>query len=1223
MLHKILVANRGAIAVRIFRTLRKLNIPSVAIYAESDAQSLHVRMADEAICLGDGPVLKTYLNQDRILDIIQQTGVTAVHPGYGFLSENAGFCERLQAAGIHFIGPTPQQMKLFGLKHEARRLAQENDVALLPGTGLLHDLEAAVQAATSIGYPVMLKSTAGGGGIGMQVCRDDEQLRRAWDSIRRLGANNFSNDGIFLEKFIEHARHIEVQLFGDGQGQVLVLGDRDCSCQRRHQKVIEEAPAPNVPDAVRENLQATAQRLLQAVQYRNAGTVEFIYDAQSTAFYFLEVNTRLQVEHGVTEMVYDVDLVEWMVGLATGALPDLGRLGETLVSRGHAVQARIYAENPARQFQPSVGQIQHLQWPSTDAGQLRIDHWLAVGIDISPDYDPMLAKVIAWDTDRSAALQRLRDALDQTQIQGLETNRQYVRHVLDTNEMVTGEPYTRFLDGFDYRPTACEVISAGTLTTVQDYPGRTGLWDVGVPPSGPFDDWSFRLGNRLLGNDEGAAGLEITLNGPVLKFQCPHAIVLCGAPMAATLDGVPIPFYRVLAVDAGQVLSLGKVKSAGARAYMLFAGGIECHAYLGSCSTFTLGGFGGLTGKALRAGDMLPLNPLRQPVSMATWPAPELVPAITSHWQVRVLNGPHGDPGFFTPADITMFYSTRWQVHYNSSRTGIRLIGPKPQWARSDGGEAGLHPSNIHDNAYAVGSIDFTGDMPVILGPDGPSLGGFVCPAVVISADLWKLGQLKSGDTVEFVAVAMTTAVQALARQHQQLAQLRPLPPVAPEADAAAAVIKTLTARENGVQTTYRLAGDSYLLVEYGPQQLDIRLRLRVHALMQGLAARQAESSTLQAGLFELTPGVRSLQVHYDPLTLSLDALMDLLLDVENELSHQNDFQVASRVVHLPLSWDDQACHEAVRKYMQSVRADAPWCPDNIEFIRRINGLDSVDDVKRIVFDASYVVLGLGDVYLGAPLATPMDPRHRLVTTKYNPARTWTAENSVGIGGAYLCIYGMEGPGGYQFVGRTLQMWNRYRRTDAFTRPWLLRFFDQIRFYEVSATELQQIRRDFPWGDYPVRIEETTFSLQDYEKLLSEHQPEIQTFNQRRNRAFQAELTRWQAAGQMNVVVQDDPPPDDGTVAAEGCYRVESPVAGNVWQVHVVAGEKVKAGQVIAILESMKMEIEVTASESGVVNTVLRAAGQAVCAGQSLMEIRSEPADMDTGMALTHSEANI
>ncbi len=287
---------------------------------------------------------------------------------------------------------------------------------------------------------------------------------------------------------------------------------------------------------------------------------------------------------------------------------------------------------------------------------------------------------------------------------------------------------------------------------------------------------------------------------------------------------------------------------------------------------------------------------------------------------------------------------------------------------------------------------------------------------------------------------------------------------------------------------------------------------------------------------------------------------------------------------------------------MQSVRKDAPWCPDNIEFIRRINGLDSIDEVKKILFEASYVVMGLGDVYLGAPVATPLDPRHRLVTTKYNPARTWTAENSVGIGGSYLCVYGMEGPGGYQFVGRTLQMWNRYRKTREFTNPWLLRFFDQIRFYEVSHEELQQIRRDFPKGQYPLRIEETTFKLSDYEAFIEQHQSEIDAFVKKRNGAFNEELQRWIDNGQMNFDTSGQEAAEEQVDALpEGATAVESHVAGNIWQFMVKPGDKVKAGDVVCILESMKMEIEVVAPEAGVVDSLSRAEGQSVNAGDRLL----------------------
>jgi urea carboxylase len=279
-----------------------------------------------------------------------------------------------------------------------------------------------------------------------------------------------------------------------------------------------------------------------------------------------------------------------------------------------------------------------------------------------------------------------------------------------------------------------------------------------------------------------------------------------------------------------------------------------------------------------------------------------------------------------------------------------------------------------------------------------------------------------------------------------------------------------------------------------------------------------------------------------------------------------------------------------------------PWCPDNIEFIRRINGLDSIDDVKNILFEASYVVMGLGDVYLGAPVATPLDPRHRLVTTKYNPARTWTAENSVGIGGSYLCVYGMEGPGGYQFVGRTLQMWNRYRKTREFTQPWLLRFFDQIRFYEVSHDELQQIRKDFPKGQYPITIEESTFKLSDYEAFVDEHQKEIDQFVERRNKAFNEELQRWIDNGQMNFdsTGQEAAPEMEDALPDSG-VSVESQVAGNIWKFMVKPGDAVKAGDVVCILESMKMEIEVLAPDAGRIHSLARAEGLSVNAGERLL----------------------
>ncbi len=1190
---KVLIANRGAIACRIIRTLKAMGIGSVAVYAEADADSLHVRQADEAWPLGEGPAATTYLDQDRLFDIIRKSGAGAIHPGYGFLSENADFARRCEAEKVVFLGPTPEQMEAFGLKHTARSLAEQAGVPMLPGTGLLTGLDAALAEADSIGYPVMLKSTAGGGGIGMSLCHSPEDLEKSFASVRRLSQNNFSNSGVFLEKFVEHARHIEVQIFGDGAGTVATLGERDCSAQRRNQKVIEEAPAPGLSDEVRRQMHATARRLGETISYRNAGTVEFIFDPDTDGFYFLEVNTRLQVEHGVTEQVYGVDIVRWMVELGAGTLTDLETRAAALKPSGHAIQARIYAEDPNKDFQPGAGLLTHVSWPDFDG--LRIDHWIQPGTEVSPLFDPMLAKVIVHGPDRESARQGLIRALEQSQLYGIETNRNYVRQVLADQSFREGRVFTRTLNSFPYRPATVDVITGGTLTTVQDFPGRIGYWEIGVPPSGPFDSYSFRLGNRLLGNPESVPGLEITLKGPVLSFNHPTRIVLAGAELNATLDDQPLAMWQVIDVPAGAVLKTGNTTGAGARAYVLFQGGLDCPQYLGSCSTFTLGQFGGHCGRALRAGDVLglgdsPTEPLAPVLPDA------LKPAIDDTWELHVTYGPHGAPDYFTGEDIDTFFASEWEVHYNSSRTGVRLIGPKPDWARSDGGEAGMHPSNIHDNAYAVGTVDFTGDMPVILGPDGPSLGGFVCPVTVISADLWKLGQLRAGNKIRFVPVSQDQAVTLRKVQDNSVATLTPasvsITPVSP----VTPILATLDTDEHDTGVVYRAAGDNYVLVEYGPMELDIKLRFRAHALMLWLREHQHE------GILDLTPGIRSLQVHYNSQVLDQRSLLDLLIGAEKDLDQQPEWDVPARVVHLPLSWDDEACQTAIQKYMQSVRKDAPWCPSNLEFIRRINGLDSIDQVKKTVFDASYLVMGLGDVYLGAPVATPLDPRHRLVTTKYNPARTWTAENSVGIGGAYLCIYGMEGPGGYQFVGRTLQMWNRYRSTEYFRegKPWLLRFFDQIRFYEVSPEELQQIRRDFPNGDYPIRIEETRFNLKDYEQFLADNDEEIRSFTGKRQQAFDEELNRWIESGQMNFsseVPVEETGEDDISQLPEGQHAVESHVAGNLWECLVQPGDMIEASRPVAVIESMKMEIELLSPVSGRVVEVRREAGQSVAPG--------------------------
>lgn len=1170
-----------------------MGVRSVAVYSEADRHSLHVLQADEAICIGPSPAAQSYLAIDRILQAGLDSGAGAIHPGYGFLSENPEFAEACEATGMAFIGPTPAQMRAFGLKHTARELAARAGVPLLPGTPLLASIEDAVASAGVTGYPVMLKSTAGGGGIGMRVCRTADELRDAWEAVARISAASFGDSGLYLEKFVEQARHIEVQIFGDGQGEVLALGERDCSVQRRNQKVIEETPAPGLDAVTRQQLFDAAQRLCSSMQYRSAGTVEFVFDAETARFYFLEVNTRLQVEHGVTEEVTGVDLVEWMVRLAAGELPRLDDI--RLASSGWSIQARVYAEDPGYDHRPGAGILTHCEFPP-DA---RVETWVEAGTEITPFYDPMLAKIIVHAHDRKKAVAKLQDALLATRLDGIETNVRYLRQFVSDPGFEKGGVTTSWLRTIPYQRAAIEVLEPGTQTTLQDFPGRTGYWAAGVPPSGPMDSLAFRIANRIAGNEAAAAAIEVTLTGPVIRFTSDTIVAVTGADFAPTLDGRPVPMWEPLTVRAGSTLKLAAAKRAGTRAYVAVRGGFDLPEYLGSRSAFILGRFGGAFGRVLRAGDVLHIG--AQHAAEPSTPAASIVPSYTAEWTIGVMYGPHGAPDFFTDEDIAEFFAASWKVHFNSDRTGVRLTGPRPRWARRDGGEAGLHPSNLHDNAYAIGAVDFTGDMPVLLGPDGPSLGGFVCPAVIVNAELWKMGQLRPGDAVRFRPVSVGAALEMNTKLDRCIETLDGSLPSLPAAQPPDSAVIHLRKATGGIPAiACRASGDRYLLIECGPNKLDLSLRFRVHALEQSLERMQLP------GIVDVTPGIRSLQIHYDTKFLNRERLLEAVAEAEASLNDSDDLSVASRIVHLPLSWDDPATRLAIDRYAQAVRPDAPWCPSNIEFIRRINGLDSIDEVHRIVFDASYLVLGLGDVYLGAPVATPVDPRHRLVTTKYNPARTWTPENAVGIGGAYLCVYGMEGPGGYQFVGRTVQMWNTWRSTPDFAPgiPWLLRFFDQIRFYPVSAAELLEIRAGFAHGRFPLRTEQQVFGLREYHAHLTSISSEVSEFQSRQQTAFLAERERWGNATPFES--PESLPFTTGGEAAipDGCEPVRSPVTASVWKVQVERGQRVKAGQALVVLEAMKMEVMVPAHCDGIVHDLRCAPASVVNAGQQLLVLQ-------------------
>jgi propionyl-CoA carboxylase alpha chain len=441
MFKKILIANRGEIACRVIRTCRKLGIATVAVYSEADAQALHVQMADEAVPIGPASARESYLVIDKILAACRQTGAEAVHPGYGFLSENAAFADALESAGIAFIGPPMNAVQAMGDKIESKILAKKAGVSVVPGhVEPVSDPGDALRIARGIGYPVMVKAAAGGGGKGMRIAHDDPSLIEGLERARSEARSSFGDDRVFLEKYVEQPRHIEIQVLGDKHGHVIHLGERECSIQRRHQKVIEEAPSPFLDEATRQAMGAQAVALAEAVGYHSAGTVEFIVDAHRN-FYFLEMNTRLQVEHPVTELVTGLDLVEWMIRIADGERLTLRQ--EDVRLEGWAVEARVYAEDPSRGFLPSTGRLRRYVEPRGEG--IRVDAGVAEGLNVSMFYDPMIAKLCAFADDRTTAATRLADALDAYVIRGLSHNIAFLTALVTHPRFLEGRLTTNFI----------------------------------------------------------------------------------------------------------------------------------------------------------------------------------------------------------------------------------------------------------------------------------------------------------------------------------------------------------------------------------------------------------------------------------------------------------------------------------------------------------------------------------------------------------------------------------------------------------------------------------------------------------------------------------------------------------------------------------------------------------------------------------------------------------
>ncbi len=619
MFSKILIANRGEIACRVIRTARRMGIATVAVYSDADADALHAREADEAVRIGPPPSAESYLRGDRIIEACRRTGAEAVHPGYGFLSEKAAFASALEAAGIVFIGPAPAAIAAMGDKIESKKLATEAGVSTVPGhLGIIPDATQAARIAHEIGYPVMIKASAGGGGKGMRIARDDEELREGLRAARSEAKSSFADDRVFIEKYIEHPRHIEIQVLGDAHGNVIHLGERECSIQRRHQKVLEEAPSPFLDAKTRTAMGAQAVALAKAVDYRSAGTVEFIVDRNKN-FYFLEMNTRLQVEHPVTEAVTGLDLVELMIRIAAGEKLTLKQKDVRL--DGWALETRIYAEDPLRGFLPSIGRLVRYRPPQGE--DVRVDTGVFEGAEISMFYDPMIAKLITHGKTRTAAIERMSEALDRFYIRGVLHNVGFLAALLGKPRFRDGALSTDFIAeefpggfGAEYLPAiAHETVIAVAAALRRRMAEHEGRISGQLPGHGARvgSDWVVCVGNErhaaaVLSSDDGyAVTLAGGTHGVALDWRPGEAVfkaVVDGAALTFQIDREEIGF-RLSRGGAATSVQVLPPRAAALLAYMPVKQAPDLSRFLLSPMPGLLVGLAVAEGQEIKTGEAL------------------------------------------------------------------------------------------------------------------------------------------------------------------------------------------------------------------------------------------------------------------------------------------------------------------------------------------------------------------------------------------------------------------------------------------------------------------------------------------------------------------------------------------------------------------------------------------------------------------------------------------
>lgn len=1234
-LKTLLVANRGEIAVRLIRTAKKLGIRTISIYTAADAASLHVGASDSAVLLS-GSDSKAYLDGEQIIEIAKSNSANAIIPGYGFLSENTDFARQVADANMVFVGPSPKAIEDFGIKHTARALAAAADVPIVPGTkGLVNSEDEAVTEAQNLGFPVMLKATAGGGGMGLLTCQNDGEVRKSFKTVQSRGETLFKNSGLFIEKYYPDSHHIEVQVFGNGQGKAIHFGERECSIQRRHQKVIEECPSPFItkhPD-LRDKICSSAVRLAESINYGSAGTVEFLVDDEHGEFFFLEMNTRLQVEHGITELCYDVDLVDLMLRQADAELAGKKGLDSDSLSKlqpqaakGVAIEARLYAENPAKDYAPSPGLLQEVKWKEVPGS--RIDTYVHRGIRISPNYDPLLAKAMVHAPDRDKAISGLKEVLTGTQISGPPTNLAFLAAILDHETFTSGVTLTKFLSTFDYRPAAIDIIAGGAYTLIEDWPGRPTV-GRGFGHSGPMDPLAFRIANLLVGNDEGTAGLEITLSGPEMRFLGPAVVALCGAPIDAQLDEQPFPMWTRKRIEAGQRLKIGKTTGGGCRSYLAIHGGLPSVAtWFGSKSTAPMTTVGGYQGRALAAGDLLDIVADVPAVRDESNLPEQLIPTYTEEWDLLAMPGPH-DEGYLADDFIKEFYETTFKVSHNAARGGIRLIGPRPRWARSSGGQGGAHPSNVIEYGYSVGALNWTGDDPCLFPVDAPDFGGFISSVTIIKADWWRLGQMKAGNKLRFHRIsyddamakrkeveAFISSVAKCCRSGSSFDDIRPLdykdlPPSASNSGWESAVIHQIKETDSQPLVSYRQGGDDFLLIDYGHGDFDLNYRCRAVTLYKQLHEASSNVSFKSGSLLCGMPCGNSLTLHFDSTKISRPELLEYLIQAETKIGDLSKSKFRGRKYKLPISFRAKAQQESTQRYIETQRPYASYLPDPMEFVAKNNGF-SDSQLRDIFVKSSLMVVAIG-FFIALPIALPIDPRKRIQSPKMNPSRVHTPEGQVGWGGSCMALYNVESPGGYMNTGLSIPSADilGFKHGYSLEKPWLFSDFDQITFYEVSEEEYQGLIQTFRSGRYKYEYEDVMFDMAEHNELLKSTAKEVKEIHEKQQKA-QAEmdkiekemLDKWNKEKEQGKVSVDA---IEELLNDPDIMPVEAPVNANVWKVQVSEGDKLKEDQVVAILEAMKLEINVNADANMAdtkVEKLLVKPNDVVEAGKPLMLLR-------------------